>query len=356
MMYGARRSRRFNFQLRNIRRKSTELPTLKRAEARAPVLMRWLLVIRRVRCFVSLAGVAFLTGCGRSESDSHSGARPEGASSAANTEFTGPVEVVSQSGIEMVYLPGGEFMMGSDKGNADETPAHKVKLSAFLIDKYEVTQEMLARVQLPNPSHWQDSPRKPVERIRWREAKLYCNERSLLERLKPCYNEKTADLDCDYAADGYRLPTEAEWEYACRAGLDRPYDFGQPDKLREYAWFADNASDRTHAVGEKKANRWGIFDLYGNVSEWCEDVYSPTYYQESPPVDPHGPPSPGKDVKRVMRGGSWKASADMCRATFRQGQRTGDTDACFYTDYCGFRCARRATFEELQVLKNSRKP
>ena len=147
MVYGARRSRRFNFQLRNIRRKSTELPTLKRAEARAPVLMRWLLVIRRVRCFVSLAGVAFLTGCGRSESDSHSGARPEGASSAANTEFTGPVEVVSQSGIEMVYLPGGEFMMGSDKGNADETPAHKVKLSAFLIDKYEVTQEMLARVR-----------------------------------------------------------------------------------------------------------------------------------------------------------------------------------------------------------------
>ena len=312
-------------------------------------------VMRRVCCFASIAAIAVLSGCGRSESGSRNGARPESAVSAADTEFTGPVEVVSRSGIGMVYLPGGEFRMGSDKGNADETPAHKVKLSAFLIDKYEVTQEMLARVQLPNPSHWQDSPRKPVERIRWREAKLYCNERSLLERLKPCYNEKTADLDCDYAANGYRLPTEAEWEYAGRAGGNGAYDFGQPGKLREYAWFAYNASDRTHVVGEKKPNRWGIFDLYGNVSEWCEDVYSPTYYKESPPIDPHGPASPGKDVKRVMRGGSWKASADMCRATFRQGQRTGDSDACFFTDYCGFRCVRRATPEELQELKRSAK-
>ena len=313
-------------------------------------------MIRRVCCFASIAAIAVLSGCGRSESGSRNGARPESAVSAADTEFTGPVEVVSRSGIGMVYLPGGEFRMGSDKGNADESPAHKVKLGAFLMDKYEVTQEMFARVQLPNPSHWQDSPRKPVERSRWREAKLYCNERSLLEGLNPCYNEKTADLDCDFAANGYRLPTEAEWEYACRAGGNGAYDFGQPDKLREYAWFADNASDRTHAVGEKKPNRWGIFDLYGNGSEWCEDVYSPTYYKESPPSDPHGPASPGKDVKRVMRGGSWKASAEMCRAFFRQGQRTGDTDACFYTDYCGFRCVRIATVAEVQELKNSRKP
>ena len=255
----------------------------------------------------------------------------------------------------MISLPGGEFMMGSDKGNADEAPAHKVRVSAFLIDKYEVTHEMFTKVQLPNPSHWQDSPKKPVERVRWRDAKQYCNERSLLEELKPCYNEKTADWDCDYAANGYRLPTEAEWEYACRAGGDGPYDFGQPDNLRQYAWFADNAGEKTHAVGEKKPNRWGIFDLYGNVSEWCEDVYSPAYYKESPPVDPHGPPNPGKDVKRAMRGGSWKSSAEMCRATFRQGQQTGDSDACFFTDYCGFRCVRRATSEELQQLKSKGK-
>jgi len=251
----------------------------------------------------------------------------------------------------MVSLPGGEFLMGNDQGNSDEAPAHPVKVSPFLIDKFEVTHAMFTSAQLPNPSHWQDNPRKPVERVRWRDAKQYCNERSLLEKLKRCYNEKTADFDCDYAANGYRLPTEAEWEYACHAGTRGPYDFGPKEKLRQFAWFADNATEKTHAVGEKKPNRWGLFDLYGNVSEWCEDVYSPTYYKESPPLDPQGPPNPGKDVKRVLRGGSWKSSEDMCRATLRQGEATGDSDACFSTDYCGFRCVRRATPEELQQLR-----
>jgi formylglycine-generating enzyme required for sulfatase activity len=259
--------------------------------------------------------------------------------------------VVTKSGVEMVALPGGEFVMGSDRGNADEAPPHKVRVSGFLIDKYEVTHEMFAKAQVPDPSRWQDSPKKPVERVRWRDAKQYCNERSLLEGLKPCYNEQTADWDADGTAPGYRLPTEAEWEYACRAGTDGPYEFGASDKLRQNAWFADNAGEQTHAVGEKKPNRWGVFDLYGNVSEWCEDVYSPGYYRDSPGVDPRGPPSPGKDVKRVLRGGSWKASADMCRGTVRQGERTGDSDACFYTDFCGFRCVRRATLEDIRRLQ-----
>jgi len=305
--------------------------------------------MRNVCSFALLAIAALLTSCGKP------GTSPEPASGSQNSGAAAdagkPIEVVSSSGVEMIALSGGEFMMGSDKGNPDEAPAHKVKVSAFLIDKFEVTHELFAKVQLPNPSHWQDNPKKPVERVRWRDAKQYCNERSLLEKLQPCYNEKTPDFDCDYRANGYRLPTEAEWEYACRAGTDGPYDFGQADKLRQCAWFADNAGEKTHIIGEKKPNRWGIFDLYGNVSEWCEDVYSPAYYKESPAADPTGPANPGKDVKRVMRGGSWKASADMCRATVRQGERTGDSDACFFTDYCGFRCVRRATPEEIQRLK-----
>ena len=308
-------------------------------------------MMRRSGWRASLALVALLTSCGKSRPDSQSGTKPEWTSGNSEAAPGVPVEVVTSSGIEMVALPGGEFLMGSDKGNADEAPPHRVRISPFLIDKFEVTHEMFAKAQLPNPSHWQDNPRKPVERVRWRDAKQYCNERSLLENLKPCYNEKTSDFDCDYGASGYRLPTEAEWEYACRAGADAPYDFGPADKLRQFAWFADNSTDKTHIVGEKKSNRWGIFDLYGNVSEWCEDVYSPTFYKESLPLDPTGPPNPGKDVRRVMRGGSWKASADMCRATFRQGERTGDSDACFFTDYCGFRCVRRATPEELQQLR-----
>lgn len=251
----------------------------------------------------------------------------------------------------MVSLPGGEFMMGSTQGNPDEAPPHKVRVSAFLVDQFEVTHEQFAKAQLPNPSRWQDSPKKPVERVRWRDAKQYCNERSLLEGLKPCYNEKTLDWDCDYSASGYRLPTEAEWEHACRAGTDGPYDFGSADKLRQHGWFKENAEQKTHPAGQKRPNRWGLYDLYGNVSEWCEDVYSPTYYKESPAFDPHGPPNTGKDVRRVIRGGSWKSGADLCRTTARQGEKTGDSDACFSTDYCGFRCVRRASPEELQQLR-----
>ncbi len=288
-----------------------------------------------------------LVACGKTEPS----ATPEAGISASPVVVANqPVEVISISGVAMVALPGGEFIMGSNKGNEDEAPAHKVRVSAFLMDKFEVTHELFTKAQMPNPSHWQDNPKKPVERVRWRDAKQYCNERSLLEGLKPCYNEKTPDLDCDFSANGYRLPAEAEWEYACRAGVTGDFDFGTADKLRQFSWFADNGDSKTHAVGERKPNRWGIHDLYGNVAEWCEDVYSPTYYKESPAENPTGPPNPGKDVKRVMRGGSWKASAEMCRASFRQGQKTGDTDACFFTDYCGFRCVRRATPEEIAKL------
>lgn len=273
----------------------------------------------------------------------------------AKVSGSAPMELKTSSGVEMVYLPGGEFMMGSDRGNPDEAPAHRVRVSPFLMDKFEVTHELFTKAQLPNPSHWQDNPRKPVERVRWRDAKQYCDERSLLEGLKPCYNEKTLDWDCDYSADGYRLPTEAEWEYACRGGSDQAYDFGQPDKLRQFGWFSDNSDQQTHGRGQKKPNGFGIYDLYGNVSEWCEDVYSATYYRESPAVDPTGPPNPGKDVKRVIRGGSWKSSANQCRASVRQGERTGDSDACFSTDYCGFRCVRRPTADELQELIKAKK-
>ena len=292
---------------------------------------------------VLLAGIACASGC---HDDT-------GTPSPGTSDSAGGNVVVSSSGIEMVSLPGGQFTMGSADGNPDEAPPHKVTVSPFLMDRFEVTHEMFAKAQLPDPSHWQENPKGPVERVRWRDAKAYCNERSRLEGLKPCYNEKTPEWDCDYAADGYRLPTEAEWEYAARAGADGPYDFGTPDKLRQYAWFADNGDKKTHPVGQKKPNAWGLCDMYGNVSEWCEDVYSPTYYKESSSTDPTGPSNPGgRDVKRVMRGGNWTASAENCRATHREGQRTGNTDACFATDFCGFRCARRATAAETARMKH----
>lgn len=314
--------------------------------------------MKRVKsCFYGASTVGLLLlvcGCNRSSNETTSSAGSPKETPAQTQAATGlpttPTEFATASGVEMVYLPGGTFKMGSDRGNPDEAPAHDVTLTAFAIDKMEVTQAMFAKAQLPNPSHWQDNTNNPVERVRWRDAKTYCNERSRMEGLTPCYDEKTKEWECDYSANGYRLPTEAEWEYACRAGSDQDYSFGNADQLRQYAWFADNSRERTHPVGGRKANKWGIDGLYGNVSEWCEDVYSPTFYKDSPAKDPTGPIDPGVDVKRVMRGGSWKASADMCRASFRQGQRTGNTDACFYTDYCGFRCVRRITADEFAKL------
>jgi formylglycine-generating enzyme required for sulfatase activity len=305
-----------------------------------------------MRLLVSLWLVVLLDGCGQSGPALPN--EPGGQGAARQAGALSSVEITTPSGVYMVYVPGGEFLMGSNQGDPDEAPAHKVKVSAFLMDKFEVTQEMFAKAQMPNPSHWQESPQKPVERVRWRDAQRYCNERSLLEHLKPCYDEKTVDWDCDYGANGYRLPTEAEWEYACRAGTDGPYDFGRADRLRQYAWLADNSDQKTHPVGQKRPNGFGIHDLYGNVSEWCEDVYTVTYYKESPAADPHGPSARGKDVKRVIRGGSWRSSPDQCRSTARQGERTGNTDACFSTDFCGFRCVRRVTPEELQQLRGTK--
>ncbi len=306
----------------------------------------------RILTLATMMGI--FTGCEKSGSNSQNENKPASDGGIANGHNTGTTVVTTKSGAEMVYVPGGEFLMGNERGNPDEAPVHKVRLSAFLMDKFEVTHEKFAKAQMPNPSHWQDNPQNPVERVRWRDAKRYCNERSLMEGFKACYNEKTSDWDCDYSANGYRLPTEAEWEYACRAGTEGPYDFGRADKLRQFAWMSENSDQKTHPVGLKKPNGFGICDLYGNVSEWCEDVYSPTYYKESPAVDPHGPPNPGKDVKRVIRGGSWKSSPDQCQATARQGERTGDTDACFSTDFCGFRCVRRVTTEELEQLKSAK--
>ena len=133
--------------------------------------------MRCCRVFLLIAGICVPAGCHR-----RSG-RTAGAQ---------PFEVVSESGIEMIYLPGGEFLMGTNDGNDDERPPHKVKISPFLIDKCEVTQEMLAKLQLTNPSRWKN-PKRPVEQIRWRDAKEYCNERSRAEKLTPCYNEKTME-------------------------------------------------------------------------------------------------------------------------------------------------------------------
>jgi len=256
------------------------------------------------------------------------GCRPE--------EQTAPTPdvVVTKSGIEMVAIPGGSFEMGSKGAAPDETPVHKVSISPFWMDRYEVVQEEFRKYELPDPSHFKGA-RQPLDQINWTDAALYCNDRSRAEGLKPCYDEKT--WECDFAADGYRLPTEAEWEYACRAGSSTRYSFGNsPASLKDFAWYTQNASATTHPVGRKKPNSWGLYDMHGNVAEWCNDRYSETYYQQSPDKDPRGP-TEGKE--RSLRGGAWNSSPESCRSAYRASDPAID-DTCLANDAIGFRCVR----------------
>jgi len=247
-----------------------------------------------------------------------------------------PQVIKTKSGIEMVVIPGGSFEMGSKKGASDELPVHRVWVSSFLMDRYEVAQDEFKKYQLSDPSHFKN-PKHPLEQINWTDAALYCNERSLAEGLEPCYDEET--WQCSFEADGYRLPTEAEWEYACRAGTDAKYSFGNDVRqLKTYAWFTDNSSGKTHPVGQKRPNPWGLYDMYGNVAEWCNDLYSENYYERSADRNPKGP---REGNERALRGGAWNSSADSCRSSYRSSDPSID-DTCLASDAIGFRCVRNA--------------
>jgi formylglycine-generating enzyme required for sulfatase activity len=245
--------------------------------------------------------------------------------------------MTTKSGVQMVLIPGGTFRMGSPRGPADETPVHTVTVDSFWMDRTEVTQEEFARLEMSDPSHFKN-PRNPVEQINWPQAVLFCNRRSEAEGLEPCYKGSAAE--CDFSASGYRLPTEAEWEYACRAGTVTPYFFGvDARRLGEYAWFADNSGKRTHPVAQKKPNPWGLFDMYGNVAEWVNDSYDPSYYRASPAKNPTGP---AKGKLYVLRGGAWNSPASQARSAVRMAENPGFTDTCLARDAIGFRCVRRA--------------
>jgi formylglycine-generating enzyme required for sulfatase activity len=280
---------------------------------------------RQLRILVGI--LPFLAGSGCTKADS------------ANAIIT------TKSGIEMVLIPAGSFDMGSN-GRDEEKPVHKVWIDTFFMDRHEVTQgeyEKLGKIEaFPNPSHFKGAD-LPVEQVTWPQAARFCNARSRLEGLQPCYNEDTAE--CNFQANGYRLPSEAEWEYACRAGTQGDYSWSEgAGKLGAFAWSADNAGKKTHPVGLKKPNPWGLVDMHGNVAEWCQDVFDKGYYHGSPEKNPHGP-AEGKEY--VLRGGSWKSPADALRSSFRVGETPGFSDACLARDAIGFRCVRKASPEEV---------
>jgi formylglycine-generating enzyme required for sulfatase activity len=250
-------------------------------------------------------------------------------------QHPGPQVIRTKCGMDMVALAPGQFSMGADDGPIDAKPAHLVKVQGFLMDQHEITQEVYQSVLGKNPSR-RKNPQNPVEQVTWSAAAQFCNARSFQEGLTPCYNTNT--WECDFSATGYRLPTEAEWEYGCRAGAGTRFYFGDnPDELKSYAWFDGNSQSKPHPVGQRKPNPWGLYDMEGNVWEWCNDFYAPKYYRDSPGDNPRGPQH---GEKRILRGGAWSSSADDCSSWVRNCDEPGLTDICLTMDSNGFRCVR----------------
>jgi formylglycine-generating enzyme required for sulfatase activity len=210
--------------------------------------------------------------------------------------------------LDMVTLPAGSFMMGSPASDpdaeSDEKPQHQVKLKSFSIGQYPVTQEQYQAVMGNNPSNFKNNPKNPVEMVSWNEAQEFCKKLSQLTGKK------------------YRLPTEAEWEYACRAGTQTRFYFGDDaTKLEDYGWYNGNSSSKTHTVGEKKPNDWGLYDMSGNVWEWCEDPYHDSYANKPENIKNNGNTAwLSSDISlRALRGGSWFSYSRLCRSAFRYG-------------------------------------
>jgi len=220
---------------------------------------------------------------------------------------------LGQTTIELVRIPPGNFQMGSGNEIYSESPVHEVTFTdEFYFGKYLITQNQWENVMGTNPSYFRKSPEHPVENISWEEAKEFC--RRLTER---CGTQ-------------VRLPSESEWEYVCRSGTENEFFFTSAGpfidetgifletrrSLRQYAWFNENSRGETHAVGDKKPNPWGIYDIIGNVWEWCEDVWHSRY--DNAPSD--GSPwitESDRQPRRCLRGGAWDMDAFRCRSTYR---------------------------------------
>ncbi len=227
----------------------------------------------------------------------------------------------------MMLIPAGSFRMGNIMKNPDgdtsELPVHLVTITRpFLMSSTEVTQEQYIAVLNINPGMFRGYTR-PVEMVRWVDAIVYCNRRSEKEGLVRCYSGSGNAVVCDFTANGYRLPTEAEWEYACRGGAETDFCTGNmthPKRdpvdpaLDRLGWFGGNAGATTHPVGEKEANAFGLYDMHGNVAEWCWDWWQIHYYNSSPAENPTGS---SVGTLRVIRGGSWGSDAMRSRSASR---------------------------------------
>lgn len=242
----------------------------------------------------------------------------EGNPAQASAKLTKPRRVRDGS-LVMVDLPGGRFLMGSpdsdDMANDNEKPQHEVTISPFRIAITPVTVELYRAVMSEqSASEVEAEGRLPVTNVSWNDALEFCNRLSERAGYRPCYQRWLGHWRCDWRADGYRLLTEAEWEYACRAGTTTRYFFGDdPADLDGYAWYADNTS-MSQPVATKLPNPWGLYDMHGNVWEWCWDWYGS--YSPKPARNPHGPEK-STAGGRVLRGGSFFSSPVRLRSAGR---------------------------------------
>jgi formylglycine-generating enzyme required for sulfatase activity len=211
-----------------------------------------------------------------------------------------------KTGMVFVRIPGGVFLMGSDTGRQDQKPPHEVMVGEVLVAKYEVTRGVWLKVMGKDPSEDKAGDDHPVESVTWDGCQEFCRK------------------------TGLRLPTEAEWEYACRAGTNTKFYWGDaPDG--DYMWYDGNADYKAHAVGQKKPNTFGLYDMSGNVGEWCSDFYHHQYYRTSPHDNPKGPES---GFCRVVRGGSFLSGENESHSAYRQ-----DAPPASGFRFRGFRCA-----------------
>ena len=215
----------------------------------------------------------------------------------------------------MVRINGGTFTMGSpasERGrSANEGPQREITVSSFYMEKYPVTQVEYQEVTGANPSSFRGQ-NLPVDQVSWYDAIEYCNKRSLREGLSPAYTVNGGNVTWNRDADGYRLPTEAEWEYACRAGTQTPFYSGA--SVNDAGWYSGNSGGKTNPVGEKQPNPWGLYDMHGNVLEWCWDWLG--NYTAGAQTDPLGASS---GTNRVYRGGCWRFESHQTRSAFRYG-------------------------------------
>jgi len=234
----------------------------------------------------------------------------------------------------LVFIEGGSFKMGSDFSHDDEKPEHNVTVSSFYLSKYEVTQGLWEEVMGSNPANTSCGfgPEYPVNDISWRDAVNFCNILSEMDDLQPVYTLSDEGVICEWSRNGYRLPTEAEWEYAARGGIkSKRYTYAGSNTINDVAWYWSNSGYKTHPVGQKQANKLGLYDMSGNVGEWCWDRYGS--YDVNVEANPRGP---AEGISRVNRGGSYSMSASMCHPTSRYGARLIRSTAI------GFRLARSA--------------